>query len=340
MIPLLRRIAASLFVALLLAAVGTDALLRRAMGPPPPPPPPRAPPLGGVPPIVPVGGVLLLVSLGSALVVAWPLTRRLRALERAVGALAEGDFDHRVEGPLDDALGAVAAAHARTAAQLRRMFDERDELLQAVSHELGTPLSRMRFHVEALSRAETLEAAQARARAIDNEVRELDELSTELVNWVDADAARLTMADFAPAPGLDAMLELARETSTRPVDTALDAPEGITVRGERRLFERAVENLVRNALRHARGRVRVSLAREGGEVAVRVCDDGPGIPSGERARVLLPFVRLDAARTRGAGGVGLGLAITRRIVERHGGRIALGDAPEGGAEVTTWWPAA
>lgn len=364
MIPLFRRVAVTVFLSLLVAALAMDALLRatlrdahrrdaaalalapRPPGAPPPGPPPLLPPPphgslppGSLPPIVPITGVLLLVAVSTALVVAAPLTRRIRAIERAVRALTEGNFTVRAEGPRDDALGAVATALDRSAERLDRLFREREELLQAVSHELGTPLSRMRFHLEALGRATTPDAVSVRVRALDDEIRELDELSTELVAWAEADAATLAATAFDPSSALDAMLELERETAARPIETALDVEGAPTVRAERRLFERAVENLVRNALRHARSRVRVTVRREGDAVSVAVLDDGPGIAEADRARVLLPFVRLDPARSRSNGGVGLGLAIARRIVERHGGRIDVDRAPEGGAAFTSWWPA-
>ena len=240
----------------------------------------------------------------------------------------------------DDALGAIAGALDHTAERLDRLFREREELLQAVSHELGTPLSRMRFHLEALRRAVPDDAAAARVRAIDDEIRELDELSSELVSWAEADSARLATTQLDPVASLDTMLELERETTVRPLACVLDAAPDTHLRAERRLFERAVENLVRNAVRHASSAVTVRVRREGAWVSVSVCDDGPGVPESERERVLLPFVRLDRARSRSSGGAGLGLAIARRIVERHGGRIAVDRAPEGGAAFTTWWPAA
>jgi len=118
----------------------------------------------------------------------------------------------------------------------------------------------------------------------------------------------------------------------------LDVADDLVARAEPRLFARAVENLLRNALRYARERVVVSAWVTEGRLEVAVRDDGPGSPAEARERVFQPFGRLDRSRSRAEGGAGLGLAIARRIVERHGGSTGILDAPEGGAELRTRWP--
>ena len=103
-------------------------------------------------------------------------------------------------------------------------------------------------------------------------------------------------------------------------------------------LRRAVSNLLRNAVRHAKGRVAVLGEAAGGTLRLHVDDDGPGMPEADRARVLEPFVRLDAARSRDAGGAGLGLALASRLAEAHGGSLSVGDAPLGGARLTLTLP--
>lgn len=285
------------------------------------------------------GFLVLATGLASALV-AWPLSRRLRAIEDAVEALSRGDFDARVEGPRDDALGRVAAALDRSAERLRRLFAEREELLQAVSHELGTPLSRMRFQLELLEHAAEPAKREKHLRALDQEIQELDELSSELVRWVEADARELHPEPTDVRPLLDEVIELERAATTRDVPVELVVRDGAALRArvEPRAFERAVENVLRNALRYAHSRVRIEAFTEGPALQVRVSDDGPGIPQADRARVLQPFVRLERSRSREHGGTGLGLAIARRIVERHAGAVSIGESTDGGAAITLSWP--
>ena len=119
-------------------------------------------------------------------------------------------------------------------------------------------------------------------------------------------------------------------------------PDGapLSVRAEGRLFRRATRNLVLNAARHATSRVRVEATRDGAWVRVTVSDDGPGVPPELRDRVFEPFARTDEARSRDLGGVGLGLAIVRRILELHGGAVHVDACPAlGGARFVARWPA-
>jgi signal transduction histidine kinase len=99
-----------------------------------------------------------------------------------------------------------------------------------------------------------------------------------------------------------------------------------------------VENILRNAMKYARGNVLLELTQDDEHVQVVVHDDGPGIPEELREKVMIPFFRLETDRDRKTGGVGLGLAIVNRIMHRHGGRLAIDSSPLGGAMVTTWWP--
>lgn len=306
-------------------------------------PPPA--PLGPAPlfPALTLVGFVAVVVLTASALVGVPLVRRLNTIVRAVDELAKANFDDAVgaiAGPRDDAVGAVAAAIERSAKRLRRLFGEREELLQAVSHEIGTPLARIRFLLEALGSEADGEARQRALRAIEGEVTNLDELSSELISWVEADAAKLARTHFDPRASLAQLVEVASLSSERALDVALEAPDGASVGAfvEPRQFVRAIENLLRNAVRYANHRVivRVSLAGEALDVSVE--DDGPGISPEHRARVLEPFVRLDLERSRERGGAGLGLAIVRRIVERHDGTIAIGTSALGGASISTRWP--
>jgi signal transduction histidine kinase len=172
-----------------------------------------------------------------------------------------------------------------------------------------------------------------------DDLDELGELAQELVNWVEADALVPQRAELEVHPALEPLVELRQDEARAGVEVTLEpADEVVTARVQPRYFLRAVENVLRNATRFARARVSVRADRLGEGVRVRIDDDGPGIPAAFRAKVLEPFGRLEAGHSQGSGGVGLGLAITRRIVERHGGAITLDDAPGGGTRVDLYWP--
>jgi signal transduction histidine kinase len=288
---------------------------------------------------LPVGVILALLGLPViAGVVALRVDRQVRKVERAGEALATGELSARVDNQ-DGPSSELAAAFNVMAERVEGLIRSRDELVQAVSHELGSPLSRLRFHLELL-RDDSGARREERLAAIGRDLDALDDLVTELLQYVQSDEQALERREFDPTRVLADLVELARLETTdgRKVMFDLELPSGVTVFADQRLFQRAIENILRNAAHHARGKVRLEVTQDESEARITIHDDGPGIPAEHRERVLAPFVRVQADRGRRSGGAGLGLAIVDRIVEQHGGRIAFGTSPLGGAEVTTSWP--
>jgi signal transduction histidine kinase len=282
-----------------------------------------------------VFGLVLIPTV--SLLVGFPLVRRLRRFRTVIHELGRGNWAARLDIRSEGALRELAESINRTAEQLERQFQEREALLQAVSHEMGTPLSRMRFQVELLESSVSTAVQRERLRALGEDLDELDELSTELVSWMDSEPRTDMRQPFELAPVLESLVELGQSGAAPPV-IALSCPAGIRVAADRRQFERAIENLLRNAVRYAQERVTVTASIIDGHVAIDVGDDGPGIPWEQRTRVLNPFVRLDGSHTQAHRGLGLGLAIVRRIVEAHGGSVTISESPERGTLVRTLWP--
>lgn len=299
---------------------------------------------GPVDPVIPagrrpiglLGGLLVLPLLVGTL--ALVMERSLRPVERVSDALAVGDFSARVD-ELTGPSAELAIRFNAMAERVERLIKDRDELVQAVSHELGSPLTRLRLHLELLEGADDAQHG-TRVLAMARELDALDELVEELMRYVQFDNVALQRRAFDVESLLGDLAELAllevAEASSIKVDVA--GGEGVAVFADPRAFQRAVENLVRNAVRYAHQQVRVEVSVEGTGVRVAVHDDGPGIPEGLRKKVLAPFIRIDDHRGRKSGGLGLGLAIVERIVARHGGRVVLRSSPLGGATVETWWP--
>jgi signal transduction histidine kinase len=289
--------------------------------------------------VLPIGLILAVVLVPViAGVVAFRVERRLARVERASAALAVGDFSARVDvqhGSPDE----LAARFNAMAERIEQLVRSRDELVQAVSHELGSPLSRLRFHMELLAHQPDEQRAQ-RLDAMTHELDALDELVAELLSYVQSDDLQLDRQKFDPSRGLTDLAELCRLDA--PVEEAVEVELSLSsdafVFADQRLFQRAIENLLRNAVRHARSRVLLELTQDEEYVHAMVHDDGPGIPVEQREKVLTPFFRIGADRDRKTGGVGLGLAIVSRVLQRHDGRVAIGSSPLGGAMVTTSWP--
>jgi signal transduction histidine kinase len=297
---------------------------------------PAAP--AGAKPIGLVLGIILIPLLGGF--VALRIEREVAKVEAASKAFATGALDVRVEnerGPSRE----LAASFNEMAARIERLIKSRDELVQAVSHELGSPLSRLRFHIELLEQADTTDATADRLNAMTGDLDHLDELVAELLGYVQTDDQQLQLRPIALGPTLRDLAELAHLDGHHgravDVDVELD-PAAVEHVADPKLFQRAIENLLRNAVRYADQRVLVSTRVEDDILIVDVDDDGPGIAQDQREAVLSPFVRLEADRGRGTGGVGLGLAIVHRIVQRHGGEVTIDSAPLGGARLRTTWP--
>jgi signal transduction histidine kinase len=274
----------------------------------------------------PLGVVLTFGLLALAVAVgAYPVvrraTRRLERLKTSVEALGAGDLATRVPVEGRDEVAALAASFNRSAERIEGLVGAHKSLLANASHELRSPLARIRMAVEMI---ETGAKPELRA-GLERDIAELDALVDEILL-----ASRLDSVAALDAREDVDLLALAAEECAR-VDAALDG-EPVTVRGDPRLLRRMVRNLLENARRYGGGTpVDVTMEKlPGGGARLRVCDRGPGVPEAERERIFAPFYRLAGASER-AGGVGLGLALVRQIARRHGGEAGCSARDGGGS---------
>lgn len=252
------------------------------------------------------------------------LTRPLRLLAQAADRIGHGpEVAVPEQGP--EEVRHVAQAFNAMQGRIHRLIHDRTQALAAVSHDLRTPITRLRLRAGFVADAE----AQAAIDADLDEMEAMIEATLEFLRGQDAgEAPRVT--DVAAL--LSSLVDDAADAG-RPA--SYHGPESLLLELRRLPVKRAFANLIENALAYG-GTVRVSLGRVPGAVRVRVDDDGPGIPDASLEQVFEPFQRFEASRNRGTGGVGLGLAIVRQAIEREGGAVCLLNRPEGGlrAEVT------
>jgi signal transduction histidine kinase len=282
-----------------------------------------------------VGLLLLLGLLFVAVAVgAYPvvrrLTRRLEALKHGVEAFGAGQLNQRVAEDGRDEVAALGASFNRAATRIEGLLRSHQSLLANASHELRSPLARLKMAVAMLDESPPEARARLR-REIETNIAELDALVEEVLL-----SSRLDAAPGAPgAPGalepMDrlALLPLAAEEAARTGATVQG--EDLVLTGNERLLRRALRNLLENARRYGGGEVTLSVqARPGGGAELRVADRGPGVPEAHRERIFEAFFRLPGHAER-EGGVGLGLSLVRQIAERHGGSVRCEPRPGGGS---------
>ena len=277
--------------------------------------------------------LLLVLLFASVALAAWPvvrrLTRRLEALKQGVEAFGAGELHRRVAEDGRDEVAALGASFNRAAARIQALLQTHKSLLANASHELRSPLTRLKMAVSMLDDSPPSQRAALR-REIDDNIGELDALVEEVLL-----AGRLGANNhLEPLEDVE-LLAVAAEEAARVHATAQGAP--VSVRGDERLLRRALRNLLENARRYADGDIEVTVTTRPREALVRVCDRGPGVPEENRERIFEPFFRLPGHAEK-SGGVGLGLALVRQIAERHSGQVRCEPREGGGSCFTLTLP--
>ncbi|MEX2262840.1 MAG: ATP-binding protein [Bryobacteraceae bacterium] len=272
-------------------------------------------------------GVVVLLSYGFAL----HLTSPLRQLQRAVERFGQGDLTARAGTGRKDEFGALSRTFDRMAGRIQTLLNAERRLLADISHELRSPLARLAVAVELARSGSDREAALNR---IEKEADRLNALVGELlqITRAEGDPASLRRERVSLQELLGEVVDdCSIESQHRGSSIKLDAPDAVEVVADPELLRRAVENVVRNAIRFAPQdtAVEVALRQENGSAHVVVRDRGPGAPEEALPRLFDPFFRVETDRNRASGGAGLGLAIARRAVELHKGKIQARNAAPG-----------
>ncbi len=268
---------------------------------------------------------IVVAILGA--VVWWLVGRTLQPVEDIRSEVAEigaTDLHRRVPRPeTDDEIDRLASTMNEMLGRLESSVDRQQRFVADASHELRSPLTRLRTEIElGLASVESQSDVQ-RLRSLLDEVIDMQEMVEDLLYLARADAERATPT-LKPLDLDDIVLrEAKRLTADGQAEVSVTAVSAAHVWGDRGQLSRAVKNLLDNAGRHASTTVTLTLTELDDEAVLTVSDDGPGIPESAADQIFSRFGRPDEARTTGVGGTGLGLAIAREIVERHGGNLRL-----------------
>ena len=285
-------------------------------------------------------GIALVISGIVCFLLARHLSAPVRRLRVAAQRLAAGQFDTRVAvdlGDRRDEIGELGRDFDQMAERLQALMSAQQQLLSDVSHELRSPLARLQVALE-LARKRADGRAEAELDRIEREAERLTELVGQVLSLARMESADgptagedVNLADLLETVAADARFE-ARD---RNLNVSIKNTTPAVVTGNSELLHRAVENVVRNALRYTDEGTTVELAldadtQRAGWVVIRVCDHGPGVAAEALHNLFKPFVRTGTARDRDSGGYGLGLAIADRAVRLHGGTMSASNQPDQG----------
>ncbi|WP_437806193.1 ATP-binding protein [Sorangium sp. So ce1078] len=299
-----------------------------------------------VPETLPLRLLAIVVVTGLvAVILARYLSRPIRILRGATQRMAAGDLSVRVAQQLTGADGETLALGRdmdRMAERIEELLETQRRLLRDVSHELRSPLARLNIALELVRRRSPPDVEPAFDR-IERETERLNGMIGELLTLSRLESGRgMERTERVDLTALVEQLvdDAAFEAEQLGCSVELGARDACSLDGNEELLRRAVENVVRNAVRftEAGTTVRIDLECAGGTAELRVRDRGPGVPEAALGDIFKPFYRVDDHRARGAGGTGIGLAITQRAVLLHGGGVEARNAEGGGLEVALRLP--
>lgn len=270
----------------------------------------------------------------------WPLTRDLRALERSTLRFGDRNWTFDANIPPRSPVASLADAFRRMASRIDGLIGSHQDLSNALSHEIKTPLARMRFEIELARSAETREALLQHLDHLNTDIAELNAFVTATLQYAVLERAEIALNigqhDFTVV--VPAVTESVKRSARSDLVVSYEVGHDTTkVTCDGHLIETVMRNLLYNATRYARRRIHVSFRVASDRYRLYVEDDGPGIPEADRERVFGSFVQL-GARSGAHTGFGLGLAIVKRAVEWHGGATRVDRSPLGGARFLVEWP--
>lgn len=263
--------------------------------------------------------ILVLGVLLAAVLVIRSLGTPVRALARAADAIGGAGTPVTISERGSRDLKMVARAFNGMQERIAQLLGSRTQMLVAVSHDLRTPLARLRLHSEGITDSATRES-------ITGEIEEMERMLTSVLTYLsgESDPEKPQLTDVAVLA-----MTLVDATADAGKSIEYQGPDTLHLRVRSLSIKRALDNLINNAL-HYGDRATVTLLSDAEGVHLMVEDEGPGIPAGELEAVLKPFYRLDAARPRNTEGLGLGLAIVDRAIKQEGGALRLTNRPSGG----------
>lgn len=276
--------------------------------------------------------ILLLLAIVSFLLVR-PLERRLQQVDKQVEAIGQDKELHTNPPKKGDAIGNLVNTVNAMAARIHRLIDGQNDMVSAISHELRTPISRIRFRMAVIEQQQSEEVIE-QSIGIERDLTALETLIDEVLTFskLQRDMPELDVTDISVAELYSQLLAsintINPEASFNLVNTVVES-----IAADQRYLYRALENLVLNAQKYANNKIDIGFSTTNTMQKIWVADDGPGIPEDQHDSLFEPFKRLDQSRDRNTGGYGLGLAIVKQIVQWHQGSVSISKSQYNGAKI-------
>ncbi len=293
-------------------------------------------------------GWKLLVLLAITAVVCWLLARSLtspiKRLREATCRFADGDLSTRIGTKITGGheLAALARDFDEMAMKIEGLVGSQQRLLRDISHELRSPLARLSIALE-LARQKQGEGSERALNRIELESQRMNEMIGQLLSLtrLESDIKEIKRTSFDLALMLERLVHDADfEAAAKDCHVVYQGPSQLIWHGHKELLARAVENVIRNAVKYTQNKseVKVNLQVVGNHIVLQVQDSGPGVPEAALEKLFIPFYRVEDDRDRKSGGTGIGLAIAERAVKLHGGIIKAENRAEGGLKIEMIFP--
>ena len=294
-------------------------------------------------PALQVTTALIIVALLTAFIT-WRITNPLASLRRTTNAFARGQFDTRVDNKVigrKDEISQLGQSFNHMAERISLLLSNQQRLFRDISHELRTPLARQQIALELLARKLPPQEQGSVAR-IEREIEHMNELIDQVLTLL-----RLEQGESPPQASDYDLSKLVHQVVHDATFEAqsddkikLTLPSSCRLQGHPELTFRALENIIRNAVRYTgdKGKVYIDVMRSKEWLCISIADEGPGVPEADLSHLFEPFFRADESRNQQAGGYGIGMAIAEQAMRSQGGTISATNRPQGGLEITLRLP--
>ncbi len=287
--------------------------------------------------LIAVAIILALMFMATATyLLVHPIEKRLNGIDLQIEQIGHDQEMSITSSQSKDAISRLSSTVTEMATRIHRLIDAQGDMVRAISHELRTPITRIRFR---MANIEEVPGLIDETEGVERDLVELEKLIDEVLTFSKLKREKPLIA--IEAIGLETFfsdIEHSISPLVDAIDVQFDGAENINFNADRRFLTRAIENLILNALKYAHSKVEVRYTISDKYQHIYVSDDGPGVPEAERQFIFEPFRRVDASRCRQSGGYGLGLAIVRQIAMWHQGSAQVRESEMGGANMVFSWP--